>query len=232
MIEDDFNKQALAIWRAHLKEDALMPALYPHGHFKNNLELLILGMNPAFNEDAIQKRLSGLGIGMQATDVFRWSPKEEPRYVAELLRAELDAFANYGTYFKPLREFADEIGCVHSYSHLDLFHWRHTKQHEFTPFVGSPDNLNEFGRAQIALTRVMIERLRPKVVVIANAAAARYAVACMPLEYVAGSRTQCTLPGSTLPRFFLSGMLSGMRRMDTFSRIRLEVDVRDYLQAL
>lgn len=103
-IEDNFNKQALAIWREHLKQDALMPALYPPGHFKNNLELLILGMNPAFKEEAIQKRLADLGIGLRANDVFRWSRKDKPRYIAELLRAESHAFANYKKYFKPLRE--------------------------------------------------------------------------------------------------------------------------------
>lgn len=77
-------------------------------------------------------------------------------------------------------ENADEVNCGNSYSHLDLFHWRHTQQHEFTPLIGSPDKLKEFGRAQIDLTRVVIETLEPKVVVIANAAAAKYAVACMP----------------------------------------------------
>lgn len=231
-VEDDFNAQVLEIWREHVKEPALMPAQYPPGHFKQNLKLLMLGMNPAFSESSIQNRMTGLGIDIGANDVFGWSPSTQPRHVHHLLKVEKHAFEHYLRFFGPLMRFAERVGCANSYSHLDLFHWRQTEQNEFLQVVGLPGALNEFGLRQVALTRETIMALRPKVVVIANATAAKRAVEYLPLTYVTNSGTQCILPGLPDTRFFLAGMLSGGRAMDTFSCIRLEDEVRRYLDSI
>jgi hypothetical protein len=230
-VESTFNDRALEIWREHLAKSTLMPALYPPGHFKQNLKLLMLGMNPAFSENSIRKRLRELNIDKNANDVFGWAPNTEPQHIHELLDVESHAFVHYQPFFGPLRRFTEKVGCANSYSHLDLFHWRQTEQNDFLQVVGLPGALNKFGRAQIALTRETIGALRPNVVVIANATAAKMAVEHLPLSYVANSHTQCTLPGLDGTRFFLAGMLSGGRAMDTFSRIRLEVEVWSYLDS-
>lgn len=231
-IEGDFNEQVLEIWHEHVKVPALLPAHYPTGHFEQNQTLLMLGMNPAFSESTIQNRLDALGIQLGANEVFEWTPGLKPGHIAHLLNVEEHAFANYQRFFRPLRRFAKNVGCENSFSHLDLFHWRQTKQNEFLQVVGLPGTLNEFGRAQVALTRKTIMALRPKVVVIANATASNRAVEYFPLEYVPNSGTQCILPGLPDTRFFLAGMLSGGRAMDTFSCHRLENEVRFYLKSI
>lgn len=231
-VEVDFNNQVLEIWRKHVTDPALMPAHYPPGHFGQDLKLLMLGMNPAFSEGPIQNRMNELGIELKANDVFGWSLHREPHHDDPLFEVETHAFQHYLPFFGPLMQFANNVSCANSYSHMDLFHWRQTDQNEFLQVVGLPAALNDFGRAQVALTRETIVALRPKVVVIANATAARHAVQYLPLSYLPDSRTQCNLPGLRETRFFLAGMLSGGRAMDTFSRIRLEDEVRRYLDSM
>jgi hypothetical protein len=91
-IADDFNDKVQQIWREHVEQDALLPALYPSAHFTRGLKLLVLGMNPAYDERAIQRRLNELQISLKAADVFGWSAKTPPRYINELLSAEQHAF--------------------------------------------------------------------------------------------------------------------------------------------
>ncbi len=232
-----FNNQALQLWTQFSPVPTLAPALYPLNHFQEKLKLLILGMNPAFSVNWIQNRITADQIlgpensQLTAEAVYGWHPDQGPLHQNHLLTIESHAFENYGVFFNPQREFADKIGCADSFSHMDLFHVRQTQQNEFLNAVNAQGGLTDWGQAQINLTKATICDIRPAVVVIANATAARMAVEFLGLEFANDLNTQCSmreLPGT---RFFLAGMLSGVRAMDRYSRARLEGEVRTYLES-
>jgi hypothetical protein len=239
-IATDFNNKILSIWKKYLSIHGnseivvKAPALYPENHFPENLKLLMLGMNPSFGVNWVQKRISDemiLGPNnthLTADLVYGWTPESGPNHLEHLLTIEEYAFNNFRIFFEPQLRFATSVGCADSYSHMDLFHVRQTSQHDFLTSIGRTGDLTNFGREQVELTRQTILEIKPKAVVIANATAAKLAVELMNLEYLKDSRAQCKLAGLNETRFFLAGMLSGGRAMDTFSRIRLEEDVRAY----
>ncbi|QOL48537.1 hypothetical protein [Massilia litorea] len=231
-IARQFNERALEIWRAFHTAPTLMPAHYPDGHFVEKMRLLMLGINPAYNAAKLQARIMALGFDLTVDDVYGWHPETGAPHAARLLETEQDAFNNHQVFFGPQRCFAEAVGCLDSYSHLDLLHGRHTNMNEYLQSLNEPGTPRLFRQAQIDLTGETIRRIRPQVVVVANATASRLALEYMGLQPADDSGTRFTLAGLPETRFFLAGMLSGQRAMDTFSRIRLETDVKHYLATL
>jgi len=233
-IASEFNEEVLRIWTRMYDKMTLMPAQYPDNHFEDSLRLLVIGMNPSFGVGWIQRQISEkLLIQVEnahliAEEVYQWDPIYGPRNFEHLMKIEMHAFDEYRRYFGPLRAFSDKVGCLNSYSHLDLFHCRWTNQQTFKRTLFDGRKLSDFAVAQIDLTRATLLRIRPKAVVIANAEASRVAVRYLKLEYVDDLQTQCILPSLPETRFFLSGMLSG-GAMDEFSHRRLVSDVRRYI---
>lgn len=238
-VADEFNVGVLKIWNRCLSEPALMPSHY--SSLPKGVRLLVLGMNPAFGEKWVKKQICSGRIGAANTsllprDVYGWDPERGPRYVTHLHTIERYAFENYGNYFGPLKRFAAAVGCPDSYSHFDLFHVRDTKQKSCLAQIGSlvsggGYSLNDFGIEQIRLTVETIRSMRPTAVVIANATASHLALEHLPFALPSNTRTQAVIDGLPNTKFFFSGMLSGGRSMDVFSRARLAEDIRVHLNS-
>ena len=57
---------------------------------------------------------------------------------------------------------------------MDLFYLRETSQKKLEKSISEGSgNLNEFGREQLEITKCILERITPKVIVVANAFASR-----------------------------------------------------------
>lgn len=233
-IASKFNDEILRIWKREHVTATLVPSQYPVNHFQEGVRLLVLGMNPSFGEAWIQDQISnGLGLGqanahLVAKEVYGWDPIGGPHNPEHLLKIEAHAFKEYRKYFNAIKKFSEEVGCVDSYTHFDLFHSRMTDQRTFKKTLFEGGILRDSAMKQIDLTRATLLQIRPKAVVIANAEASRMAVDYLKLQYVDNQRTQCVMPGLHNTCFFLSGMLSG-GAMDEFSHRRLVADVSAYL---
>jgi hypothetical protein len=110
-----------------------------------------------------------------------------------------------------------------------MFLVRHTSQANVRAAYGDQfKELSAVAKAQFELFRHTLKVIAPKTVVIVNAGASHLAREGLGLTTEDRGRTYLwrELPG--VP-FFLSGMLSGRRALDVFSRARLAADVRQAL---
>jgi hypothetical protein len=235
------TREALRIWRQHAANHsgapgaALMPLLLEDYHV--GAELLFVGMNPSFSSDAVKAVLHREFPGeTDVNDFFSWvdsrDAAELDRRAGDIARFEAKARVAYDSYFKPLREFADAAGAM-THAHIDMFLMRHTSQQEVkAAYIKDYKRLERtpFAFGQFILFLETLKAMRPKVVVVFNAAASDLAVEGMRLESPDGGRTY---RWSELPEVpvFLCGMLSGQRALDTYSRKRLALDVKVALEA-
>ncbi|TPG21383.1 hypothetical protein [Variovorax guangxiensis] len=197
-------------------------------------DLLFVGMNPSFSRQAVEKILRVAVPDSPDVDAFfTWDAaldgKSLERRIAEVACFETTARVVYNPYFRPLERFAKRVGAK-TQAHIDMFLMRHTSQKALQKTHGATFNkLSPFAREQFELFRYTLEAMDPKVVVVVNAGASDIALEGLGLTSADNGRSYYwdKLPAA---RFFLSGMLSGQRALDTYSRVRLELDVKAALQ--
>ena len=145
------------------------------------------------------------------------------RSIAKLVEQEQSASERYGRYYAPLREFAENVG-ANTKEYLDMFLMRHTRQADVLDGHWKKGVFAQPAYELFDLFKRTLVALGPKVVLIANAGASNIAIKLLPLTTT--DRLTCSweaLPGVPI---FLSGMLSGQRALDTFSRERLAAHMR------
>lgn len=241
-LRDYCTRTALQIWRDHAEQHAgkpgasLMPLLL--GDYQVGADLLIVGMNPSFSEDPVEGILRKSGVPeSDVSSFFAWDPTLDMEAmqdrVAKLGQFEAVARAEYKRYFGPLDDFARNIGAAPP-AHIDMFLMRHTSQKDFQNAYGKTfDELKlvPFALKQFELFSFTLKAMLPKVVVIANAAASDVAVKGLPLTHWKDGRSYRWNELPDVP-FFLSGMLSGQRALDRYSRNRLALDVKAAMRAV
>ena len=209
----------------------LMPLLLDD--YQIGADILFVGMNPSFSQRAVQRIWANAENGIvEGVNPFVWDTELDgdmlTRRVQDILRFEKSARAEYAPYFRPLQEFAREAG-ARSNGHIDMFLVRHTTQADVRAAYGERfHELTPIAKEQFELFRHTLKAVAPKTVVIVNAGASHLARDGLGLTTEDRGRTYLwrELPG--VP-FFLSGVLSGRRALDVFSRARLAADVRQAL---
>ena len=229
------NSEALAIWREHDSDfksspgRALMPLLAEK--FVPNADLLFVGMNPSFSRESLKKLVREFFGDLPVDDAFAWDSTKSAEHVEALIRLDTKSLSVYKTFYGPLQEFSVEVGAT-SHAHVDMFLVRLTSQKEFGQTHGKRfEALGAFALSQFELFQLTMRHLDPKVIVIANAGASQLALKGLKLESFDNglSYRWATLPAVPI---FLSGMLSGQRALDVFSKARLARDVKAALRAL
>lgn len=239
-LREHCKREAIRIWRDHAGSHggapgaALMPLLLED--YEVGADLLFVGMNPSFSPETVKGILHReFPDKPEVNAFFAWDaalggePMEQR--VAEIVRFERKAGADYKTYFGPLKLFAERVGAK-THAHIDMFLMRHTSQRNVRKAYGATfGGLCPFAREQFDLFRHTLKAMAPKVVVVANAGASDLAVEGLGLTSPDGGRSYRWVELPEVP-VFLCGMLSGQRPLDTYSRTRLELDVRAALQAV
>ncbi|BDI07462.1 hypothetical protein [Sphaerotilus microaerophilus] len=222
------NNDLLNLWKSPLANgQTLAPIQYPD---VLDDPIVFVGMNPSFSVagwKSLQQHNSS-GLPNPAT-VFQWpNPVFNQQHA---ITWEQIALQNYA-YFKWHRQLACIVG--NPWYHLDLFAVRETNQTALTLQVLKslrPLSVNPFGTAQLDIFDQAIDLIRPKAVVVANALASRIYLD----RRTPGRQSGCcchidsTTQGYQFPVFF-SGMLTGQRALDIFSRERLFCQVSKHLE--
>lgn len=222
MIHVEYNERVLELWRElSLKYGDMVgmdrvPMLEPQ--FVADPELLFVGINPSFAREEDDEQLVAL---------FSWpaSGVLSQERIRELVAREADALTY--RYYTPLQAFAKKVG-ARSVEFLDLFPIRHSRQRDILEqyCLGA---LHPVAERLFAHFRWSLRTIKPQVIVVANAGAARLLESHLPLTGPAADSHYQWEEMKGVP-FFLGGMLGGAGPMDRFSRERLEIAVKRVLQ--
>jgi hypothetical protein len=220
-LHHQYNKTARDIWHRFAGDYRTHPGmtLFPMQRhaFAAKPDLLLVGMNPSF--------------AFRARDIMRrhlrWRDAPES-VIQQFTEEEAAAREHYRVFYGPQLRFKEAVA-AHTLEHLDLLPIRHTSQaevvHAYWDKQGHPHAITQ---ACFELFKETLLALAPTVVVVANAEASRQVRRILPLQPVKVGRDY-GWPAMPHTTFFLSGMLSGQRALDEFSRARLEADVRSVL---
>jgi hypothetical protein len=218
-----YNAKVLEIWEGHTEEECPLPGmnLFPmqRTNLRDNPDILFIGMNPSFSK-SIQK-----GVVAQT---YKWHKHADQQHLNRLAELEDEAQKDYKIYFNAIKNFASDAASE-NFEHLDLLPVRHTSQTEvvksFWDKQGDPLKITT---QCMEIFKETLLKINPKTVVIANAGAANKIIKLLDLQRQDNRRsyrwTSCNRMSQT--PFFLSGMLSGQRALDNFSKDRLIADVR------
>jgi hypothetical protein len=207
----------LALWEQELgaDESAYVP-LVPLQPIADRL--LIVGLNPSFNPEAIHRLL--LDHVVEPAEYFSWANRGAFDANVDILLHER-AKQNY-PYFRSYQRIAAALSV--DWDHLDLFFWRETSQRQFRERIlvnGSVAELTAFGRTQLEISVRMIESARPVAIIIANALASDIYLANRNPKFSPERGCYEDMLGGRRIPIFLSSMLSGQRALDKHSLKRL-----------
>lgn len=217
---NELNAELEGIWADVVQHDSQKYAPVQFNTPKKN-GIVFVGLNPSFSDDGWKSNLKNTPHQhIDPRTFFSWP---RPPEFDMALAQHLDQLA-HATYpfFEQHRRLSEYLN-LH-WEHLDLFAYRETNQSAAKEKFLRPGNdhqLNDLGAMQYRLFEQMLELAEPRVVVVANALAARiYASSRAPrFDDEAGCHID-RINEHDVPVFF-SGMLTGQRALDVFSRERL-----------
>lgn len=217
LINEIVNKKAIELWERYFlpDSDVYLPLFYPP---INQNSLLFIGLNPSLNIAGIKRFVRDTPFSdINPSDYFHWRNKDKINF-EDALAIELLSRKNY-SYYSKFQSMSSQCGL--EWEHVDLFFYRETNQNAFKSTILEKGSMNEFGREQIKLSKMLIEGILPKVIIVANAFASdifkkEYATAFD--ETVGGYIVNIK---SKLIPVFLASMLTGQRAMDKYSYERL-----------
>ncbi|MFA5071562.1 MAG: hypothetical protein WC511_04325 [Candidatus Pacearchaeota archaeon] len=218
---EEINKQILEIWKKYPQEirGEYMPLLYPK--FNEEAELLFIGCNPSFREGAEEY-------------IPKFDEIDENK-ITELIKGEgkrrqKDSNDNY---FREMVKLSEEVGMP--WNHLDLFYYRETKQNEFKKKLLKLnkkriifENFDAFAKEQFEFSIRLINKIKPKIIIVANAFASDLVKNYFKLGREKFSNEYGCYFIEKTPIFF-SSMLSG-GHLDKYSRERLVWHIKGTLK--
>lgn len=226
---EDINKKLLNLWETTPSEylNGLMPFFLDE--FKREA-VMFLGINPSFS-------VKGFGKGLQQSEYsgidireFYSFPKSEIFDLKKALKIE-NVMRDEYPYFRPFEKLLEGTGA--ECNHMDLFYVRVTSQDELGKLVFlKNEELNEFGEAQLRITKEVLEEISPRAIVVVNSLASRIfrrEYGLQQLDEDHGCYFSL-IAGRQIP-IFLSSMLTG-GAMDMFSKERLGWHIRKVLKEL
>ena len=211
------------------------PLLYPPFQEEKKIGpegIVFVGFNPSFNiEDEDIKNIIG-------TFPFK-NEKDRERLKKKIIDSEANAWENY-RYFKEIHKVLERINEIcnpekpFTFYHVDLLFMRTTSQkileNLFKIREGNPGRFEEFFNAQFDRSLLFIKKLNPKLIVVINALASKVIEARFDLPSLNETvlNTFYKKPwfyeipiGEEKFPLLLSGMVSGGRAIDNYSKERL-----------
>lgn len=213
------NNALLNLWKSpSAKHQSLAPIQYPDAP---DHPVVFVGLNPSSSAQGWHSLSKHMPSKPTLPSLVAWPNNNFQQ--ADVVAWEKVALTHY-PYFKPHRDLASIAG--KNWIHLDLFSIRETSQAKLVPQVISslrPITLNKFGLDQLDIFDQAICLVRPAAVIVVNALASRIYADRRGLGYDSKCcchTDKCGEEGHEFP-VFLSGMLTGQRALDIYSRERL-----------
>ncbi len=214
---NQINRDILALWKQRFPiqaPDIYCPMICPKPTADG---LVVVGCNPALPT-----------ANYYAVPVFQPDPPDSS--LAALIQLETDARKSY-PYYLPFHRIARQLGLP--WEHIDLFFFRETSQSKLKQMVMDADGtLNDFGLQQVVMAARLLQLARPRIILVANAFAARVFKAQFGLGSLDDEGLYWTELGARKVPTFLSSMLSGARPLDNHSLERLLWHMQKTLKTL
>lgn len=210
------NRAALALWTTRFRGQSTQvhwPLICPEPVTGG---LAVVGCNPALPESNYYS-------------IPLFEPGSGDAHLNSLPSLEAQARKSY-PYYAPFHRLADQLGLP--WEHIDLFFYRDTNQSSIKALVtDTSGRLNDFGAAQVALALRLLNLAQRKIILVANAFAARVFKAYLHLGQLDDDGLYWVTLRSCKVPCFLSSMLSGARPLDSHSLERLVWHMRKALKA-
>jgi hypothetical protein len=232
-LADWVNQEALALWRETFKsqEDILLPLVY--SPLKKSA-LLFIGLNPSDHLIKLKKILNDTELcpnNFNLKEFYSFSNL----YNFDLplsQKFEQCSRENY-PYFKKFDKISKDTKLY--WEHIDLFFYRITSQKDFIKKIyinKKRGELTEFGKCQLELSKELITKINPQIIVVVNA----YASTIFEYEFKAKFNEEkgyheIELNNKILP-VFLGSMLTGQRALDNYTFERLKWHIRQAIKGI
>jgi len=243
MENEEINSKILKLWKDFPEKirGKYWPLLFPK--FKKN-SLLFVGLNPSLSKKGIKYviKKSGYEGEIKSKKSLKYpNPNLKPEEIIELEKA---AFENY-SYFEKFKKLSEKLGIA--WAHIDLFVYRLTKQGDFKEKIGIYKNKKgevlwdnpkkqEFGVKQLKIASDSIQKLKPKIIVVANAFASDiinsnpklFKLNNNPEEFDKNGHDTITIGNDKVPIIFTSMLTRGA--LDNHSFRRLKWDIKNAIK--
>ncbi|MBP7139408.1 MAG: hypothetical protein KBA47_00545 [Caldisericia bacterium] len=220
MENESINKEIISIWEKYPEKirGENLPLVYP---FFNKGELLFIGCNPSLRKNSKEDfkfNLSKIDNLLKFEKQNQQNPKDQ--------------------YFGKFVKIANSIGLT--WNHIDLFYYRETNQNKFKEkILNNPkakvknfNDFNDFGKDQIKFSINLINKINPKIILVANAFSSSL-IKTLLKERIKYSKEEgyhlLELNSKEIPIFF-SSMISGQRALDDHSFERLVWHMKESLK--
>lgn len=218
---EEINNNLKDLWALHFKSTQKVYSPIQYQNPPHNA-LVFVGLNPSFSSKGWVSILKRSDLkDLKPEEFFEWpTPNNFDIKVAH----ELESLAlNHYPFFAPHRALAEAIQMP--WVHFDLFAYRETKQEKVRPLILEDKNgikLSQFGRDQFDIFQELLILARPAAVIVINALASQiyFEIRKPVFEPTLGYYRDKFFLQDQVPVFF-SGMLTGGRALDRFSRDRL-----------
>lgn len=242
-IAETFNNTNLALWQKYVKDPltALYPEIYSEPPEK---PILFLSFNPSFAEGQTAKLLQhipDIKIAGVLRDYFSFTGQIDAEKVANLQTYDDYAKLHHPYYTVP-NKLAKSVGLTPY--HLDVFQIRVTKQNTFNTdvdFKGSKGldlqlkPLPEFLAQQLEAVFTYLQAIKPQLIIVINATASKmfYTLWKDRLQLSLDEQVgHYWFTGDNRCPLVFTGMLSGGRQLDIFSRQKLFWNIKKIVQKL
>jgi hypothetical protein len=231
MINEKINKAAISLWEKTYAgnvedKDIRMPLIYPPIKKES---ILFIGLNPSFSDRGFRTILADTKhVDLSPEKFYNWRNRSKFNFKTALEIEELAKTKH--SYFKKFIEISNDLQL--DWEHIDLFYYRDTNQNKLKEVILDRNNLNDFGRKQLRLTKDLLFEIKPKIVVVANAFASGLFENELNLNVEFDEYFGCHLTklnGRTVPTF-LASMFTGQRAMDNYSFNRLKWHIKSVYQ--
>lgn len=226
----------LKLWSEHVKpehEDRIPLLCSPI--IKDTL--LVIGMNPSFNYDAIRQNQK---LSKKKVDqLYMWSgPDSQAIQIAKT--EEMQGHLEYRRYFGQLTSIFKRLKLgAESIYHLDLFPYRSTNQKKVESLFSSGGKYQAMRQPLLEIAALVINQSSPRIILVANAGASNIFIKELRDVFDLDPKTEVpstesgyhtvAINGVRVPIFF-SGMITGQRALDRYSRERLTYLMKKSLQ--
>lgn len=218
------NTALRSLWQDTLPEDwpAGIPRLWPLQYPELRPGgLVFVGLNPSCPRKADDLVITD----PNQLDDLRRAQELTQREARALGRVENDKMYRYFTHFPRLTPEGFH------WEHVDMFAVRDRNQRRVKIALGLPDKWISFAERQFDIFLDLIRGLDPVAMVAVNALASELFLKRIPEITYLQDRGHHVFPlnGRSIP-VLLSGMLTGQRALDRYSRCRLKWHIRQVLQ--
>lgn len=213
---EDVHSEVIHIWEKYPISNRV-PIFYPD---LKQEALLFIGLNPSFDEKELKRILKGTEYEYILSDLHGYFDVKNftTEKIKELVKIDQQLSRKHN-YFSEFKKFSEELNI--EWEHIDLLFMRETTQKEVEKLLKTKRDF-DFIERQIELTVKIINKVKPKIIVIANAFASKILKEKLNLKFYKNIGTYLYESERFKIPVFLSSMLTGRRALDIGSRERLK----------